>query len=59
MGPDAILNDLFMRLGAEWDGFAVHPKSFHGGGDTAVSWSTVGRANDILDNLIAEKKAVQ
>jgi enterochelin esterase family protein len=29
----------------------------HGGGDTAVSWSTVGRANDILDNLIAEKKA--
>jgi enterochelin esterase family protein len=28
----------------------------HGGGDTAVSWSTAGRANDILDNLIAEKK---
>jgi len=30
----------------------------HGGGDTAVSWSTVGRANTILDNLLAEKKAV-
>jgi len=30
----------------------------HGGGDTAVSWSTVGRANDILDNLIAEKKSL-
>jgi enterochelin esterase-like enzyme len=30
----------------------------HGGGDTAVSWSTVGRANDILDNLLAGKKAV-
>ncbi len=29
----------------------------HGGGDTAISWSTVGRANDILDNLLAEKKA--
>jgi enterochelin esterase-like enzyme len=29
----------------------------HGGGDTAVSWSTVGRANNILDNLLAEKKA--
>lgn len=28
----------------------------HGGGDSAISWSTVGRANDILDNLIAEKK---
>jgi enterochelin esterase-like enzyme len=30
----------------------------HGGGDTAISWSTVGRANDILDNLFAEKKAL-
>lgn len=30
----------------------------HGGGDTAASWSTIGRANDILDNLLAEKKAV-
>ena len=30
----------------------------HGGGDTAVSWSTVGRANDILDNLLAEKKVL-
>jgi enterochelin esterase-like enzyme len=30
----------------------------HGGGDTAISWSTAGRANDILDNLIAEKKAL-
>lgn len=29
----------------------------HGGGDTAVSWGTVGRAGDILDNLIAEAKA--
>ena len=36
VGPDAILNDLFMRLGAEWDGFAVHPKLFHGAGDTVV-----------------------
>ena len=30
----------------------------HGGGDTAISWSTAGRANDILDNLIAEKRAI-
>jgi enterochelin esterase family protein len=28
----------------------------HGGGDTAASWPTVGRAGDILDNLLAEKK---
>jgi enterochelin esterase family protein len=30
----------------------------HGGGDTAASWATVGRANYIMDNLIAERKAV-
>ncbi len=30
----------------------------HGGGDTAMSWPTVGRASDILDNLLAEKKAL-
>jgi ketosteroid isomerase-like protein len=29
VGPDAVLNNLFMRLGAEWDGFTVHTKSFH------------------------------
>ena len=38
-------------------GSAAYPVLYliHGGGDTAVSWSTVGRANDILDNLLAEK----
>lgn len=30
----------------------------HGAGDNERGWSTVGRANVILDNLIAEKKAV-
>jgi enterochelin esterase family protein len=29
----------------------------HGAGDSDDSWSTVGRANFVLDNLIAEKKA--
>ena len=36
VGPDAVLNNLFMRLGAEWDGFAVHPKSFHDAGDSVI-----------------------
>jgi ketosteroid isomerase-like protein len=36
VGPDTILNSLFMRLGAEWDGFTVHPKSFHGAGDSVI-----------------------
>lgn len=30
----------------------------HGGGETDSSWSTVGRAGDILDNLIAAGKAL-
>jgi enterochelin esterase-like enzyme len=30
----------------------------HGGGDTDDSWPTVGRAGAILDNLIAEHRAV-
>lgn len=30
----------------------------HGGGETAASWPTVGRANEILDNLIADGKAL-
>lgn len=36
VGPDAILNNLFMKLGADWDGFSVHPKSFHGAGDSVI-----------------------
>ena len=36
VGPDAVLNSLFMKLGAEWDGFAVDPKSFHGAGDSVI-----------------------
>ena len=36
VGPDAVLNNLFMKLGAEWDGFAVHPKSFHDAGDNVI-----------------------
>jgi enterochelin esterase family protein len=30
----------------------------HGSGDTEAGWVSIGRANVILDNLIAEKKAV-
>jgi ketosteroid isomerase-like protein len=36
VGPDAVLNNLFMKLGAEWDGFAVHPASFHGAGKSVI-----------------------
>ncbi|HJQ98996.1 MAG TPA: nuclear transport factor 2 family protein [Candidatus Polarisedimenticolaceae bacterium] len=36
VGPDAVLNNLFMKLGTEWDGFAVHPTSFHGAGGSVI-----------------------
>jgi ketosteroid isomerase-like protein len=36
VGPKAILEDLFMKLGADWDGFMVHPNSFHDAGDVVV-----------------------
>jgi len=36
IGPDAVLNNLFMKLGAEWDGFAVHPKAFHDAGNSVI-----------------------
>ena len=29
LGPDAVLNNLFLRLGTDWDGFAVHPAAYH------------------------------
>ncbi len=36
IGPDAVLNELFMKLGSEWDGFAVHPKAFHDAGNSVI-----------------------
>ena len=35
-GPDAVLNNLFMKLGTEWDGFSVYPKEFYDAGDTVI-----------------------
>jgi len=36
VGPDAILNELFMKLGGDWDGFAVHPTAFYAAGNTVI-----------------------
>jgi ketosteroid isomerase-like protein len=36
VGPDSVLNNLFVRLGTEWDGFAVHPGSFHGADGSVI-----------------------
>lgn len=35
-GPEAIANNIFMKIGTEWDGFQVQPEEFVDGGDTVV-----------------------
>lgn len=36
-GPDAVLQNVFMRIGSEWDGFRVDMTEFVDGGDTVVA----------------------
>lgn len=37
IGPDAVLNGVFMKLGTEWDGFAAVPAELVAEGDTVVA----------------------
>jgi len=37
VGPKAVLEGVFMRLGSEWIGFAAVPHEFVDGGDTIVA----------------------
>jgi ketosteroid isomerase-like protein len=36
VGPDAVLQNLFVRLGADWEVFSVIPRVFHDAGGTVV-----------------------
>lgn len=36
VGADAIVENLFMKLVSEWDGFSVHPGQYHDAGDAVV-----------------------
>jgi len=36
LGPDAVVNNLFIKLGTEWDGFTVHPMEFLDAGSAVV-----------------------
>lgn len=36
VGPDAVLNELFVRLAEEWDEFTVEPASYHDAGDVVT-----------------------
>lgn len=53
VGPNAILENLFMKLGEDWDDFTVHPETYHDAGDVVVvegrytgTHSGTGRALD-------------
>ncbi len=37
VGPDAVLENVFMKLGGEWDGFAAVPGEFVADGSTVVA----------------------
>ncbi|HKP37668.1 MAG TPA: nuclear transport factor 2 family protein [Pyrinomonadaceae bacterium] len=37
VGPNRVLEGVFMRIVAEWDGFAVAPTEVHDAGDTVIS----------------------
>lgn len=37
VGPEAVLNGVFARLGTEWDGFAATPDSYLDAGDSVVA----------------------
>ncbi len=37
VGPDAVLQNVFARLGSEWDGFAAEPHEFVASADTVVA----------------------
>ena len=36
-GPDAIVENLFMKLGAEWEGFTVTPHAIYEAGEVVVA----------------------
>ena len=53
VGPDAIVNNLFMKLATEWDAFTVHPQSFYDAGTSVIvegrytgTYKTTGQSMD-------------
>ena len=36
IGPQAVLDNLFMRIGAEWDGFTVNIRTIHDAGEYVI-----------------------
>ncbi len=45
VGPDAVLNGVFMRIGADWDGFAVIPAEYLCEGDKVAAFGEYSGRN--------------
>lgn len=43
-GPESVLENVFARLGSEWDGFHAEPEEFVDGGETVVALGTYSGA---------------
>jgi ketosteroid isomerase-like protein len=44
VGPEAVLNGVFMRLATEWEGFSAAPKELLDAGEKVVALGTYGGA---------------
>jgi len=51
-----VVNNLFVRLAEEWDGFTVHPGTYHDAGDVVVAevrytgtYKATGKSMDTQD----------
>lgn len=54
-GPDAVLQNLFIKLATEWDAFTVSPVQFHDAGDTvAVEGRYTGTYKDTGKSIDAQ-----
>lgn len=42
VGPNAVLENVFMKIGTEWDGFAAVPEEFVADGSTVVALGEYG-----------------
>jgi ketosteroid isomerase-like protein len=51
-GPDAVLQNLFMRLGPDWDDFTVTPHQFVGSEDTVVALGEYGGTHKLTGKSV-------
>jgi uncharacterized protein len=42
IGPDAIVENLFVKLGQEWDSFTVSPREFYDAGEAVITEGRYG-----------------